>query len=322
MENEFQVLRVLVVEDSALSRKLVEHALDDPRYKLEFAKDGREAIARFSGAAADIVITDWELPDITGIDLCRKIRRALPPGIYAYVIVLTSNSDKASVSQGLAAGADDYVTKPFDAEELRARVGVGRRIIEMHRELEVRSQRLLHESRTDPLTGLANRRAIEEWAVKQIAGATRHGFPLCLILAEVDSYHQANDLFGRTAGDAMLVAFAAVLKRNTRASDICGHFGGAQFIVVLSHVDVRNAEVVLDRIRQQFEGRPSTVDRSATAPQVSFGIASANGRAPFDLDSLMHDADAALREAKGAVKAKSEAKNPAIPHKSITPARV
>ena len=167
---------ILVVDDSPVYRKLVEHALAEESYSLFFAKNGEEALSLFSAHAPSIVILDWNMPDFCGLELCKRIRAQVNCP-YTYVIMLTSNAEKDSVVKGLAAGADDYLTKPFDPGELRARIGVGRRIINLNRQIDAKSKLLEEEARTDKLTGLPNRRAVEEWAVRQMRAAARHGFP-------------------------------------------------------------------------------------------------------------------------------------------------
>src|SRR4029077_201273 len=159
---------------------------------LLFAKDGAEAIKLYEEHVPSIVITDWVLPDFSGLELCQRIR-CDDTQPYTYIIVMTSKTEKGNVVQGLASGADDYLTKPFDPQEMLARIGVGRRIIDLNRELAAKSQKLEQAARTDPLTGLPNRRAIEEWAARQVRGAARHGFPLWVALGDIDNFKSIND---------------------------------------------------------------------------------------------------------------------------------
>jgi two-component system cell cycle response regulator len=299
MKPPAQEIRVLVVDDSPISRKLLEYALTEDPYKVLFAKDGREAMQIFTKHPADLVITDWEMADISGPELCHKIRSEFPE-TYTYLLLLTSNSDKKSLSMGLAAGADDYLTKPFDRDELRARVGVGRRVIEMHREIEAKNMRLTLDARTDPLTGLPNRRAVEEWAAKQIAGAARHDYPIWIVLADLDLLKQVNDSFGHAAGDKMLQAFAEILNKNTRVSDLCGHFGGDQFIMVLSHLEKGNIQFVMNSLREKLAARSLTFNGAATALTTSFGAACSRDCEPLELPALLRRADDALLDAKRA----------------------
>ena len=290
-------MRILAVDDSPISRKLIEYALAENPYEVLFAKDGREALEIFAQHAPDLVITDWHMDDCSGPELCRKIRGQFQEA-YTYLVLLTSNTDKQSVAEGLAAGADDYLTKPFDRDELRARVGVGRRVIEMHRTIEANNKQLLLEARTDPLTGLPNRRAVDEWATKQIAGAARHGYPVWVALADLDLHKQFNDSFGHAAGDAMLRAFAEILKRTTRVSDMCGHIGGDQFVLVVTHVTKEGINTLVSRLRECSAAKSFSFN-GATAPlKASFGVAGSEGDKSMQLTALLRQADAALLEAK------------------------
>ena len=299
MAETSQEIRVLVVDDSPISRKLLEHTLAEAPYTLNFAKDGADALRLFAERPPDLVIADWELPDIPGPELCRIVRTKFD-GAYTYLLLLTSNSDKKSIAEGLAAGADDYLTKPFDAGELRARIGVGRRVIEMHREIEAKTKALSLDARTDPLTGLANRRAVEEWSVKQISGAVRHGYPIWVVLADLDSYKPATDLFGHAAGDAMLQAFGEIIKKNTRVSDMCGHMGGDQFIFVISHVSRENMNLVLNRLRDKIANYDFFFHDVALPLFANFGLAGSEGGERLELRTMLQQADGALLEAKRA----------------------
>jgi len=299
MTETSQEIRVLVVDDSPISRKLLEHTLAEARYTLSFAKDGADALRLFAERPPDLVIADWELPDIPGPELCRIVRTKFD-GAYTYLMLLTSNSDKKSIAEGLAAGADDYLTKPFDAGELRARIGVGRRVIEMHREIEAKTKALSLDARTDPLTGLANRRAVEEWSVKQISGAVRHGYPIWVVLADLDSYKPATDLFGHAAGDAMLQAFGEIIKKNTRVSDMCGHMGGDQFIFVISHVSRENMNLVLNRLRDKIANYDFFIHDVALPLFANFGLAGSEGGERLELRTMLQQVDGALLEAKRA----------------------
>ena len=299
MTETLQEIRVLVVDDSPVSRKLLEHTLAEAPYMLSFAKDGSDALRFFAERPPDLVIADWELPDISGPELCRIVRSTFATA-YTYLVLLTSNSDKRSIAEGLAAGADDYLTKPFDAGELRARVGVGRRVVEMHREIEAKTKALALDARTDPLTRLPNRRAVEEWSVKQISGAVRHGYPIWVVLCDLDSYKPATDLFGHEAGDAMLQAFGEILKKNTRVSDMCGHMGGDQFILVISHVTRENMNLVINRLRDKIANFDFSFHDVALPMFANFGMAGSEGGERLELRTMLQQADATLLEAKRA----------------------
>src|SRR6266404_4263532 len=224
---------ILVVDDSPVYRKLIEQILSGGVYSLSFACSGSEALKSYHQHSPDIVITDWIMPDFSGLELCQHIRADKTPA-YTYVILMTSNTEKDGVVKGLEAGADDYLVKPFDSNEMLARIGVGRRIVDLHRHLENKSAHLEEVARTDVLTGLPNRRAIEEWAEKQLKGSARHGFPLWVVLGDLDSFKEINDTFGHEAGDTVLRTFADTLRKLTRLSDMSGRLGGDEFLIVIS----------------------------------------------------------------------------------------
>lgn len=291
-------LSVLVADDSPIYRKLVEQALQGHDYSAVFARTGREALELFAQGAPDIVITDWLMPDVSGLEICQRIRKS--ELAYTYVILLTSISDKEMVVKGLNAGADDYLTKPFDPGELCARIGVGRRIICLQRDIEAKNLLLQEAARTDSLTGLPNRRAIEEWAERQIRGAMRHGFPLWVILADLDSFKSVNDNYGHDAGDLVLQKFAEVLRATTRASDICGRMGGEEFVMVLTHVDGNAIVPTVERLREQFASLEFRFGGKTATVTSSFGIAGCEGTSCPEFSDLLRQADAALYAAKRA----------------------
>jgi diguanylate cyclase (GGDEF)-like protein len=289
--------KVLVADDSRIYRKLVANSLSDKSYALLFAESGREALALFSEHQPSIVITDWMMPDLSGIELCEHIRKQSRQP-YTYVIILTGNTEKDQLVTGLAAGADDYLTKPFHRGELLARVGVGRRIIELHRQLEAKNRLLEELALTDPLTGLPNRRAIDDWATRQLSGAERYGFSFLVVLSDLDHFKAVNDTYGHDAGDSVLKKFSEILKTNSRRSDICGRIGGEEFLLILTHTTQENARVVIERIRRALEATKFDFKGGSLTVTASFGLAGFEGTQPADFNQLVIQADAALYAAK------------------------
>jgi two-component system cell cycle response regulator len=292
---------VLVVDDSPVYRKLVADTLAGRKGSVFVAETGEEALKLFARHLPSLVITDWLMPDISGIELCRQIRERFQ-GSYTYIILLTSMSDKEHVVSGLAAGADDYLTKPFHPEELLARIGVGRRILTLQGQLEAQNRLLEQAARIDPLTGLPNRRAIEEWADRQIRGAMRYGFPFWVVLADLDRFKHINDTYGHQAGDTVLSRFGSILRASTRGSDMCGRLGGEEFLLILTHTARENIGVVVDRLRRKFEAERFLFHGQAVHITASFGVAGFEGKptsAP-DLAHLIEEADRALYSAKHA----------------------
>src|SRR5450432_700084 len=276
MNRSFQSFTVLAVDDSAISRKLVQQSLLGREYEVLFAKNGREALDLFAEHQPAVVITDWSMPDIGGLELCRRIRGDFQ-GFHSHLILLTSNSDKEQVVEGLAAGADDYLTKPFHPGELVARIEVGRRIVELHREIQEKNRLLEEMALTDALTNLPNRRAVDVWASRELSAAGRHDFALWVVMADLDSFKRVNDTYGHDAGDTVLKTFAEILKRHTRQSDICARLGGEEFLLMVTHSDRGGMETAVERIRKQFENTEFTFGNSTLAATASFGIAGFRG---------------------------------------------
>lgn len=290
--------KVLVIDDSPVSRKLVELPLSQKQYSLILATTGQQAIELFEKHRPALVIMNWMMPDLTGEEMCRRIR-ASPQNSYAYIIVLTGRTSKEAVVSALDAGADDHLTKPFHRGELIARVAVGVRTIELHRQIETKNMLLEKLALTDYLTGLPNRRAIEDWAPGQLSGAARHRFSYWVVLVDLDHFKQVNDTFGHDGGDTVLKKFSQILKANTRRSDLCGRLGGEEFLMVLTHASKKDALAVIERIRRELEMTLFTFGGCTVKVTASFGLAGFEGHEkPSVFSKLQALADAALYAAK------------------------
>ena len=297
MSSNEVTLTVLVADDSSVFRKFIEHALSGKNYKLLFAQTGREAIDLFSQHDPHIAIVDWAMPDMNGGDICRHIRAAGKPS-YTYVVIVTAGTEKERRVAGLAAGADDYLTKPFDADELVARLGVGSRIAQLHQELAEKNRLLGELALTDSLTGLPNRRAVEEWAGHQLSAAARHRFSFWVVFADLDNFKKVNDSFGHHAGDTVLKQFANLLRQSSRRSDICARIGGEEFLFVLTHNTETSARAVIERIRAEFADTKFQFGGEPVSVTASFGVAEFRREAAQDFEELVRRADSALFEAK------------------------
>jgi diguanylate cyclase (GGDEF)-like protein len=295
---ESEQLKLLVVDDSALYRRLVEHSVSHAHYALLFAEDGRRGLEIYLKEQPDLVITDWTMPDLSGPELCQQIRRT-PRTSYCYIVLLTSHTEKEQVVEGLAAGADDYLTKPFHEGELLARLGVGRRIVELHRQVAAKNRQLEELALTDALTGLPNRRAIERWAARELSGAARHRYSVCFAIADLDNFKKINDTFGHDSGDLILRGFADVLRSNTRQSNLCGRLGGEEFLITFSHSTSENAAIALERIRGDFERKEFVTPKGIVRATASFGIAGFEGSVAPEFTDMLSRADGALYRAKG-----------------------
>ncbi|HTZ99412.1 MAG TPA: diguanylate cyclase [Candidatus Aquilonibacter sp.] len=305
-------VKVLIADDSAVYRKLVERTLDPESCSVLVARDGSEAIEIIEREHPSLIITDWIMPDITGLELCRRIREN-KDSEYAYVILLTSNAEKENVVKGLTAGADDYLTKPFDQDELLARVRVGLRLIDLHRQIETKNHMLEELALTDSLTGLPNRRAIETWAGRQLSGAARHGFPFWTVLVDLDHFKHVNDTYGHEAGDTVLKRFGEIIKNNTRYSDISGRIGGEEFVQVITHSVEDGVRILVERMRGQFAAERFEFGGETFCVTASFGVAGFHGKRSPEFSALLAEADAALYRAKNSGRNRIEFSSITVP---------
>ena len=179
-----------------------------------------------------------------------------------------------------------------------ARVAVGRRIAELHRQVQAKNRLLEELALTDSLTGLPNRRAIEHWATRELKGADRHGYSFWVVMADLDLFKNVNDTYGHETGDLVLQKFAELLKANTRSSNMCGRIGGEEFVLVLSHIGKEDVVTAIERIRRQLEAQRFGVGASTLNITASFGISGLEGRSTPQFNELLRAADMALYAAK------------------------
>src|SRR5260370_36999601 len=217
-------------------------------------------------------------------------------------------TEKKDIVKGLSSGADDYLAKPFDRGELLARIGVGRRTVDLHREIDAKNKLLEQLAHTDPLTGLPNRRAIEEWSNRQLRGAARHGYPLWVAHIDLDCFKNINDSFGHDAGDQVLRRVALILKDHTRASDISGRLGGDEFLLVITHVEERYVPPTLERLRNQILAQQLSFGGKTISITASIGVCGVAGKQRPEFSKLVQQADNGLDCAKhdGRTQTKSE----------------
>lgn len=252
-------MRILIAEDDPVSRRLLRKTLEDWGHEVVAAADGREAWDRFRELGVKFVIADWIMPELDGIALCRRIR-AEESGGYVYFILLTGKDRRADIVEGLEAGADDYVAKPFDREEMRVRVRAGERILNLERELVEKNailvslnSRLEALACMDPLMEIGNRRSFHENIQRVSHRSVRYRERYGIIMCDIDAFKAYNDTYGHIAGDQILRTTAAAIKSVLRTSDELYRYGGEEIVVVLPREDPDGILKLAARIRKAVE---------------------------------------------------------------------
>lgn len=291
-------MKVLIAEDNPIFQAMLKRLLTRWEYEIVSALDGNEAWSILQGDdPPQLAILDWMMPGMDGVEVCRRVRGAGREP-YTYIILLTARTQAEDLVEGMDAGADDYLTKPFNAHELRVRLRAGRRILDLQQELVKAREALREQACHDGLTGLFNRITILEMLQNEIGRSRREKTPMSLLMLDLDHFKKINDTYGHLAGDAVLREAAKRMKAVVRQYDAVGRYGGEEFLVLMPGSDVENSMAQAERIRQIIAAEPCPFGEANIPMTCSIGFAStASGIAPIP-NELIREADSALYEAK------------------------
>ncbi len=290
-------MRILIADDETISRHLLEQTLKRWGHEVVATTDGVQAWRALQKGDSHLVIADWMMPGLNGLELCQKVREA---GMdrYVYIILLTARGRKKDVVEGLAAGADDYMVKPFDRDELRVRIHAGERIISLEQRLREVQSELERLAITDDLTCLLNRRAAMQRLEEEFVRVRREGHALSCIILDLDRFKLINDTHGHRMGDEVLRESARRMRSSCRPYDIVARYGGEEFLTILPGVSVIQAVQVAERIRYSLSSKPVEWQNISVNVKASFGVAEAVENAAESPESLVIRADRALYRAK------------------------
>ncbi len=292
-------MQALVVEDSAVYRKLIGDHLRSWGFGVTLAKTGSEAWQILEQPdAPKLVLLDWVLPDLDGTELCLRIRQAQSSGSYVYVILLTSKEGRQNMLEAMQAGADDYLVKPFDELELKARLLVGKRILDLQEELVSARESMRHAATHDSLTGLMNRGEIVAMLQRELERARRERNSVGVVLGDVDDFKRVNDTLGHLFGDDALREIARRLRAELRVYDGVGRYGGEEFLMVLPNCDLPHALLRADELREVVGGTPVVCSGKERLITMSMGVAASVCDAHNEVEALMNQADNGLYAAK------------------------
>jgi len=290
-------MKLLIADDDPATCSLVVAAVKQLGHQATAVPDGDSAWTALSGERFDVLLTDWMMPGLSGIELTRKVREK-PPEPYLYVIILTGKDRKQDLLEGLSAGADDYLTKPFDPQDLAARLRTAQRIVNLQADLIATREALRVQATHDPLTEIWNRGAILEVLGRELVRAKRTQIPLCLGIIDLDHFKVVNDAHGHQAGDAVLREAVARMKRSLRAYDALGRWGGEEFLLVLPECDAETGRVAAERMRARVADGPVRFGDTDIKVTCSVGLADAGLELGWDGDLLLSAADKAVYRAK------------------------
>ncbi len=292
-------MQTLVVEDSPVYRQILASHLEEWGFPFTMAKDGSEAWTILQRPDSPrLVLLDWVLPDIDGVELCRRIRLASSAASYSYVVILTGKDDRKDMLEAMQAGADDYLVKPFDQLGLRARLLVGMRIVELYKQLTSARESMRYAATHDSLTGLMNRGETLDFLNRELERAKRSEKPLSVILADVDHFKKVNDTLGHLYGDQALKEVAIRLRSKLRAYDGVGRYGGEEFLLILSDCDLMSVLIKADDLLACVRSKPIVSSRVSSNITLSMGVAVSTDHPGGDISSLLNQADRGLYAAK------------------------
>jgi two-component system cell cycle response regulator len=290
-------MTVLIADDDVLAAKVLEKTLKKWGYDVVRAKNGEEAWEQLEKKSLRLAILDWMMPKLDGVQLCRKVRRK-KGATYTYIILLTARDYFEDIIRGLSAGADDYMTKPVNLLELKARLQTGLRILELEDKLLESRQELKEMAAHDSLTGLWNRSSILEFLEDELEKSRRERSSIGVIMIDVDHFKRINDTFGHAVGDQVLNRIADCLKTNIRRYNKIGRYGGDEMVVVLPDCQKDHLEKIAERLRASVARHRFKTEPGALKVTISCGGASSESFQHATLRQLLQASDRALYEAK------------------------
>jgi diguanylate cyclase (GGDEF)-like protein len=292
---------ILIAEDDPDQRRLLEKKLLQVGHEYVSVENGRKALEKFEEKFFPIVLTDWMMPEMDGLELCRAIREKMKKG-YVFIVLLTSKDSKDDIVAGLEAGADDYLTKPVDTAELIARIKTGTRILELESSLKRATEKYRRLSITDPLTGCYNRGYLSEHLPLEIKRAMRYEHPLSLIICDIDHFKKVNDTYGHLIGDEVLKKVVQWISQCIRNYvDWVARYGGEEFVIVLPETDAKGARSIAERLRRTISNRTIEAEEKLISITASFGVSGLDPHTSHEkisLESLIEQADNYLYQAK------------------------
>ena len=290
-------MKILVAEDDKVSLRILEKNISGWGFDVDLAGNGEEALRMLRGGDVRLAILDWMMPGMNGIEICRSVRQEGGPK-YVYIIMLTSRDRGQDIVEGLEAGADDYMSKPVNFLELRARIQTGRRVVELEDKL-LESNRMLKDlASRDNLTSLWNRANVFQFLEEDLIRGRRESRPVSAIMIDVDNFKRINDTHGHLAGDVVLIQIAKRLERGVRPYDKVGRYGGDEMLTVLPGCGLAEVTAIGERLRKSISGEKMRTPAGDCEVTVTLGCSSSELVPDATAETLVQASDAALYKGK------------------------
>ena len=291
-------MKILIADDEALSRRLLEKTLERAGYEVIAVENGRAAVRQLCQSDGPrLALLDWVMPELDGPGVCREVRRQQEDS-YVYMVLLTSKESKEDIVAGLESGADDYLTKPFNVDELKARLRTGERILHLEGRLVEAREMMRFKATHDALTSIWNRGVIMDLLGRELMRSQRESGCTIVLLGDVDHFKSVNDTHGHLVGDEVLQEIARRLLLSIRSYDFVGRYGGEEFLLVLNNCKPQFAEARAEDIRKIVSSRPIQTLAGPLNITMSFGLLLSDVWGVRPVEELLHEVDAALYAAK------------------------
>lgn len=312
-------MKILIADDEVLSRRLLEKTLERAGYEVSAVENGRLAVEQLSQAEGPrLALLDWVMPELDGPGVCREVRRQQEQA-YVYMVLLTSKESKEDIVAGLESGADDYLTKPFNVEELKARLRTGERILHLEGRLVEAREQMRFKATHDALTSIWNRGVIMDLLGRELSRSQRESGCTIVLLGDVDHFKSVNDTYGHPVGDEVLQEIARRLLLSIRSYDFVGRYGGEEFLMVLNNCKPQFAEARAEEIRKAIGSRPIQTATGSLQVTMSFGLLLSHDWGVRPVEELLHEVDAALYAAKAGGRNCIKLAKPEISTEKVSP---
>jgi two-component system cell cycle response regulator len=306
-------MRILIADDEAMSRQLLQKTLERVGYEVTAVENGRLAADQLCPMNGPrLALLDWVMPGLDGPGVCREVRKRKEQS-YVYMVLLTSKESKEDVVAGLESGADDYLTKPFDPEELKARLRTGVRILNLEDRLVEAREQMRFQATHDGLTALWNRGVILDLLGRELARSRRERVCTAILLCDLDRFKDVNDTYGHPAGDEVLKETAKRLLASVRSYDFVGRYGGEEFLVVLNNCNPAYGFARAEEIRKAIVQRPVQTSIGPVPITMSLGLLLSQEWGNQPVQELLQEADNALYAAKEAGRNCVKVATPRVP---------